>query len=476
MLFSSASHSPHTNACTGLLTVFDDAAAVPVAESKVSVLSVALDQNAYSVNQGYSVSLSLVPTDLSGLVASVAWTLGDGATANGTSVRHIYRRPAVYPVTATIQGLEGESVVLRTAVTVAEVAPDRFTLTSDRTLIAAGANVSFSAGARWPGDEGLSLVLDFGDDSAPQTLPALPLDPGTVTPSELVWGANVSHRFERPGVYTARLVQAVSPTSTVTIASLTVTVTAVALTPALAHGSEGSTLTFLALPAQAAVEFSWSFGDGSAPFAGPNATHVYTDMGTYNVTLTARDPKSGESVAIEGQAVVANSLPTAFTLSASRRLVPADGQIEVSVSGRDYGSVPIAFLVQVALVGSTAPPQRLLLVGAKSADVPRDQLAGGALWTAQTSFSFPQAGSYHITLLEAFDRGAEVEVASLEVSVFSIGFAIDGSDYVVEMPPALPSPASEAEPADPMRSFIDGLDTIHSGLLTAVARKLLREM
>lgn len=54
------------------------------------------------------------------------------------------------------------------------------------------------------------------------------------------------------------------------------------------------------------VEYRWDFGDGTTA-AGQSVTHTYTDAGTYQVTLTARDNDGAETSAITH--IRANSFP-----------------------------------------------------------------------------------------------------------------------------------------------------------------------
>ena len=81
-----------------------------------------------------------------------------------------------------------------------------------------------------------------------------------------------------------------------------------------------------------AITYSWNFGDGTSSTAA-NPTKTYTTNGTYNVTLTARDP-SGATGTASVQVGVGNTAP-AITITS-----PPDGSLF------SYGdTVPFSFTV-----------------------------------------------------------------------------------------------------------------------------------
>ena len=67
------------------------------------------------------------------------------------------------------------------------------------------------------------------------------------------------------------------------------------------------------------TSYSWNFGDGSSPGTGFEASHVYTDDGTYTVTLTVVDNRGGSAVdTTTVDITVPNEPPTAsFTATCS---------------------------------------------------------------------------------------------------------------------------------------------------------------
>jgi hypothetical protein len=73
-----------------------------------------------------------------------------------------------------------------------------------------------------------------------------------------------------------------------------------------ATGAAGQSLTFTAsgnAPLRSITDYSWDFGDGSAPVSGASVQHSYSAPGTYTVTVTETD-SWGDRAATSGQVSV----------------------------------------------------------------------------------------------------------------------------------------------------------------------------
>jgi len=71
----------------------------------------------------------------------------------------------------------------------------------------------------------------------------------------------------------------------------------------------GQTTTFQSTSTGTNLSYQWNFGDGSPPVGSqaPTITHVYTDVGSYGVVLTATN-SAGSSTAF-GTVEIVSSVP-----------------------------------------------------------------------------------------------------------------------------------------------------------------------
>lgn len=125
-------------------------------------------------------TVSLRDTTGSPVVASF-WDLGDGATAEGTSVTHTYRSPGVYDIRLRLRtdtGCEKDSLIARVEVVadptaVATVSPDPSPASATVVLDGAGSSTD-ALGWHWN-----TGVLPPGDMEGEQVTLVAPGDPGT---------------------------------------------------------------------------------------------------------------------------------------------------------------------------------------------------------------------------------------------------------------------------------------------------------
>jgi N-acetylneuraminic acid mutarotase len=104
-------------------------------------------------------------------------------------------------------------------------------------------------------------------------------------------------------------------------------------------GIEGSAVTFDGRgsyhPAGLPLAYSWTFGDGASG-SGITPAHVYTDNGTYTVTLTVSDGvASGTS---SGTVTIANVAPVVGAVAAPSAPVPVGTVVTIGASFADPGT------------------------------------------------------------------------------------------------------------------------------------------
>jgi PKD repeat protein len=225
--------------------------------------------------------LSVQFTDLSTDAETWAWDFGDGSNVSGTPApTHVYVDNGVYNVTLTVADEDGEIETDNLKITVNNVAP------------------VCDAGSNQLADEG-DVVLFFGNYS----------DNCTADTHTIVWdfgdGFNVSdvlvptHVYADDGVYNVTLI-VIDDDGGIGTDTLEVTVNNVA--PVCNAGfdqlvNEGDAVSFSGNYSDNGTADThtivWDFGDGSNSSDTLTPEHVYSDDGTYNVTLAVIDDDGG---------------------------------------------------------------------------------------------------------------------------------------------------------------------------------------
>lgn len=244
----------------------------PVAEftSMATDLSVAFDASA--------------STDAEGPIASYAWDFGDGETGSGAAISHAYVNPGTYTVELTVTDSGNLTTTKTHDVTViaANQAPTAaFDATSDFLSVSVNAATSTD-----PDGTIVSYSWAFGDGAIGS-------------------GVTASHTYATAGDKELTLTVTDNRGGS-SVLTKTVTVTAppvpnVAPTAAFTKslGADGMTLNVDGSTSTdsdgSIVEHAWTFGDG-ATATGATASHVYTQPGTYTVTLTVKDDDGATDV------------------------------------------------------------------------------------------------------------------------------------------------------------------------------------
>jgi PKD repeat protein len=147
---------------------------------------------------------------------------------------------------------------------------------------------------------------NFGDGSPPKT------------------GASVQHIFPAPGIYPAQVtasngVSSQTQTTPVTITDAPPLASFFSSTP----DKLGQTTTFQSTSSGSNLTYQWNFGDGEATNFGPTpvVTHVYTALGIYTATLTAKN-SVGSSVTTRTVSIIPgiNSPEASFSSSSPDEL------------------------------------------------------------------------------------------------------------------------------------------------------------
>jgi PKD repeat protein len=205
-------------------------------------------------------------TNLSANASSYNWNFGDGNSSTATNASNTYTNPGTYSVTLTAAGLGGTNALTRTNYILVLYPPPVADFAGEPTNGVAPLSVSFtnfSANAS-------SYLWDFGDGNSSTS-------------------TNASNTYTNPGTYTVTLAAAgLGGTNALTLTNYII-VLCPAPVPDFAgqptNGIAPLSVSFTNLSANAS-SYTWDFGDGNSSTA-TNASNIYTNPGTYTVTLTA---------------------------------------------------------------------------------------------------------------------------------------------------------------------------------------------
>ncbi len=196
------------------------------------------------------------------------------------------------------------------------------------------------AGGPYSADAGQTITFDGSKSSDPGGLAlTYAWDFGDSATSTVV---KPTHVYAAAGTFTVGLT--VTNSKSISSPKATVTATITALPIANAGGPYaadiGQTITFDASKSSAAsgltLTYAWTFGDGAAG-TGVKPTHTYTAPGSYNISLTVTDSKSGTSSLAAQVSVAIFALPVAGAggpyVGAPGQSITFDGSKSTSLAG-----------------------------------------------------------------------------------------------------------------------------------------------
>jgi PKD repeat protein len=241
--------------------------------------------------------------DLDGTIVKYFWNFGDGNTASGVSVSHLYSETGAYTVTLTVTDDDGATDTIHATKIVRNKSPVAiFTESTETAHI--DEIITFNATESHDPDGSIvTYSWDFGDGN-------------TAT------GVTVSHAYADNGFYSVTLTvtdndgatDSAHATKTVMnrppVASFTETAETVDTDEAISFDASDSSD-----PDGYIVDYSWDFGDG-AKGTGVSVQHAYSQDGTYTVTLTVTDNDGATDTAKATKTVNNRSPIASFTESA----------------------------------------------------------------------------------------------------------------------------------------------------------------
>jgi len=221
---------------------------------------------------------------------SYAWDFGDGSTAEGAKVSHVYKQAGEYTARLTVNdatnaacSVATDTVVVRlNKAPVADAGKDIFSCSGNAvTLTAADTTAA-------------KYTWNFGD-------------------GETAEGKSVTHNYTKGGSYTATVTVDDSkgtPCST-SMDAVNVRVNSAPMVT-LNQAQNACTGETVGLDASGSkdsdgdkLRYTWNFGDGTTVEGGSGMSHAYAKGGSYNVTVTANDG-TGEACGVGTAATTVN--------------------------------------------------------------------------------------------------------------------------------------------------------------------------
>jgi PKD repeat protein len=221
-------------------------------------------------------------SDPDGRIVSYTWNFGDGATASGIEVNHVYKLPGVYKVVLTVTDEAGSSRKAVQKVTIEAPIINRppAAIISGPTTGLTGESLTFSGAASADQDGRIiSYAWDFGDGATSNRV-------------------EVTHTYSDPGTYKVSLTVTddgcltATATQMVQIETPTTNRPPVAVIRAPSRGPAQKPLRFSASgssdPDGRIVSYVWDFGDGTTA-EGVKVIHSYKEPNHYKVVLIVTD-------------------------------------------------------------------------------------------------------------------------------------------------------------------------------------------
>ena len=309
----------------GLADHTPDQVIITVGDVPISDLSAS---NSSPTTLGQSTVLTATAT---GSNISYAWTLGDGATASGSTASHIYSAVGVYTTSVTATNGEG-SVTATTRVTITNLAPvanagaDQFVPVS-ATAVLDGSGSSDPDGHTplaycWQQTGGPAVSLSNNTISQPMfTAPG--------TPTVLTFTLTVTDARGLPNTAPDQVIITVGD---VPISGLSVSnssPTTLGHTTALTATATGSN-----------ISYAWALGDGTVA-SGSTTSHSYSAAGVYTTVVTATNGFS--RLTASTPVTITNLAPIANAGSDQSVSVNTTAALDGSGSSDPDGHTPLVY-------------------------------------------------------------------------------------------------------------------------------------
>ncbi len=261
------------------------------------------------------VPLSVKFTDLSKNAPTAwTWTFGDGTSANEQNPTHVYTVPGKYSVTLNVSNQAGSDQITKPELVNAQpsiLKPiadfDAFPTSGPAPLSVQFSDRSQNNPAKW--------LWDFGDGAKSEE-------------------RNPVHLYANPGLYTVSLTVTNEAGADTKVKPELINACSPVLPPKADFAGEPREgvaplkVSFTDLSLNQPTSWLWNFGDGQTG-AEKNPTHVYSNPGTYTVTLTVTNEAGTDTKVAQNYITVKSSvLPPKADFTAN----PTSGMAPLKVS------------------------------------------------------------------------------------------------------------------------------------------------
>jgi PKD repeat protein len=242
---------------------------------------------------------------------SYNWTFGDGDTASGSTLGHIFSTAGTYTTTLTVSNSAGTTDSATVTVSVSEAVvqntPPTAILSSSTAIGDAPLVITFNGSASHDAEGPISSYLwGFGDGSQTSTT-----------------SNTISHTYTTPGTYSAFLtvIDNQGDSNTISTPAIVTTPTTenenplAGFTVSTSQGPAPLSVTFdgssSSDPEGGPLSYSWNLGDGNTA-QGVSTSHIYTSPGSFVATLTVTDDQG--ATASTTTAITANLVTPPFQI------------------------------------------------------------------------------------------------------------------------------------------------------------------
>jgi len=270
-------------------------------------------------SEGVPVAMTASATDVSADTVSLEWDFGDGTTAFGDDIEHIYLSDGTYTVTVTARDEDGGASSSSFEIVVSDLPVDQQTIYVSEAF---EGSVTVLVAGNDP--EAITWSWDLYDGLAARESPTV----------EHIWTQDGSKPV------TLTVTDAEGDESRTAIAVTVKNVPPSDLTVSQPFGGdEGAMLAFTASavdPGDDVLDYTWSFGDTFFTSVGASVQHAFSDDGVFDVSVVVDDGDGGtEEVAFSIS--IQNAPPRFTSFQAPTSL--AEGELGLFLAtGEDPGA------------------------------------------------------------------------------------------------------------------------------------------